>query len=117
MRSIQPALVEQILEQLRLDFAAGHAHAERRVLIVDHGQPGRTDQDQLPFETKRIHLAVEHVDSRDEAARIPAGIVDAELAISLRGHAEVADRNRVDPGTVRNQANFAGAERDAQQLH
>jgi hypothetical protein len=69
-RAGQPALVVEVLEHLRVNFAAGHALAQRRVLVVDRGQAGSGDQDELVPKAQRVDLAVEDIDGRNVATRV-----------------------------------------------
>ncbi len=57
----------EVLQQLRVDLAARHAFAHRRVLVFEQAESGDADQHQLPFEAGRIDAAFEDVDGRDEA--------------------------------------------------
>ena len=77
-RPAQVAVVEQVLEQLRVQLAARHRLAERRgAVVVAQAAAGRADQHELARQRLRVDLAGEHVGGRDVAARVAARVVQA----------------------------------------
>jgi len=88
--------VEQVLQQLCVDLAAGHALADRRVLVFLQRHAGQADQHQLAAQIGFVHAAVEHVHCRDEALRHMAREVHAQRAVGFGGHRQPADADAVD---------------------
>ncbi len=84
-RPLQPSLVVEILQQLRVDFAAGHRFAQRRVLEVGRGAAGHADQNQLVAQELRVDFALEHVERRNVAPRVAFEVVDPTAPSSSVG--------------------------------
>ena len=97
--------------------ATGHALAERRVLKVDHGEPGGADQHQLLPQARRVDLAVEDIDRRYKTTGIPRGVVNAKLPVRFRRSNEIADGNRLDGRTAGVKTQLRHVQRDPQHLH
>ena len=116
-RPTQPALVVQVLEHLRLNFATRHALASGSILIIDHGEPAGANQHQLVLEPKRIDLAIEHVDRRHVAPRVAPGIVDTELSVAFSGRNKITDADGLDRRAVDEKANFLGMQSDPKHFH
>ena len=92
-------LVEEVLQELRVDLDAGHGDAERRVLVFDHPDAGHADQHQLLAQLLRIESAFQYVDRRDVAIRAARREVDARRAVRFgrreeRGGLDAFDRIR-----------------------
>ena len=70
-RAAQQRAVEQVLQQLRVDLAARHALADRRVLVVEQRRrrSGRSAPAGLRS-SAGVDPAFEHVDRRDEAVGV-----------------------------------------------
>ena len=88
---VQQRAVEQVLEQLRVDLDC-RACARRSACPGSRRRPTAVDADQheLAARARRVDPALEHVDRRDEAARIARRVVDAHA----RRRARSAPRSR-----------------------
>ena len=99
-----------------MDLAAGHSLAQRSVLVLEQPDSGDADQHELPREPCGVDLAFEHVQRRNEPMGIARRIVDANGAVTLGRHGEVADAHAFDIRSRHVQPDRRRADRRAQHL-
>jgi hypothetical protein len=114
VRSREQRLVEQVLEELRMDFASRHPLAQRRELVVDQTLSRHADQHQLLREPLGIDVALQHVDRRNETARIAVRVIDAHGAVALGRRGEIAECDRAHGAAIDGDPMRGLADRHAQ---
>jgi hypothetical protein len=114
--ALQPGSVEYILQQLRVNLAAGHGNAQGCVLVVGGPEPGHADEDEFVAQRLRVDFAFEHVDRGNVALFVPFRVVDSQGAIFFCGQVHVSDGYALHGGSIHMQSKHWLLERNTQHL-
>jgi hypothetical protein len=68
-RARERHVVEEVLDDLRVDLDPRHEFSERRGLVVEQAAGGQADEHDLVFQDLGIDLALEHGGGRARSAR------------------------------------------------
>ena len=100
-RPRQQRAVEDVLDELGVDFDAGKLFAARGGVLVEQRQSGHAEHRDLALEQPGLVASFEHIGGRNE----PRGVVSREVypgtAVGLRRHADVADFHVCETAFVR----------------